>query len=616
MEECGKKGVKGAVIISAGFKETGPEGKKREEELLKIAKKHNIRVIGPNCMGILNADPDIRLDANFALVHPPYGSVALIAQSGALGDMLMEKAYNENLGINKFFSIGNKMDVTSNDLLEAFAEDKDINLVLMYLEDFGDPRKFAEVARKITQKKPVIAMKAARTFAGQKAASSHTGTLIGSDEAVDAIFDQVGIIRANSIGEMFDYAKGFKCGGGYQGNRVAIVTNAGGPAIMATDAFITDGFEMAKFSDKTAKAIRRIIAEEGASGNPVDLIASGSPQQFQKVMELALKDPNVDMAVLLYMSPLYSNVDEIVARLTKLVEYTTKPVLACMLGLWTVPAELYKSKELKYPIFQFPESAVKAISGLRRYHLWKKRQHGKLKRFKVDKNKAKKVLGKVKKQKRTRLTYTECKEVLSAYGFRFPDGALVKNADDALEAGAELEFPVVMKISSLELSHKSDIGGVILDIRDVNELLLAFNKMKKNIKPRVWKRAEGITIEQMIKGGVETILGMKQDPKFGPLVVFGMGGIMVEIMGDFTVRIPPLTDQDAEEMIMAMKGYPLLTGYRGDTPKDIKNLIELVQRFSHLVVDFEGEIESMEINPLIALEKGACCVDAKIVLKE
>ncbi len=615
LEECGKKGVKGAVIISAGFREIGEVGREREKVLMKIARKYKIRLIGPNCMGILNADPDIKLNATFALVHPPFGSVGLIAQSGALGDLLMERAYDENIGINKFFSIGNKMDITSNDLLEAWMDHPDISLIMMYLEDFGNPRKFVEIARKITAKKPIIALKAARTFAGQKAASSHTGAMVSSDEAVEAVFEQVGIIRANSINEMFDFAKGFKCGGEYFGNRVAIITNAGGPAIMATDAFITDGFELSQFSKKTQTAFDKMVPDEGSIANPVDLIAAGTPQGFQDLMEIALDDENVDLAMLIYMSPLYSNVDEVIELMSKVVHNTDKPVLTCMLGLKTVPKELYKSEELAYPIFEFPISAVRAASTFRKYSLWKERQKGRVKNFKVDMKRAKKVIDKVKKKKRIKLTYTECKEVLSAYGFQFPQGNLAKTADDVLELGAKLEFPVVMKISAPELSHKSDIGGVVTDIRDVNELLLTYNKMKKAVGKTVWKKAEGVIVERMVKGGVETIIGMKCDPKFGPLLVFGLGGVMVEIMKDVAVRIPPLTDQDADEMMKAIKGYPLLTGYRGDTPKDVKKVSQLLQRFSKLVLDLE-DIETLEINPLIVMEKGALCVDAKIMLKD
>jgi len=614
LEECGKKGVRSAVIISAGFKEIGPVGLQREHDLLKIAKKYNIRVVGPNCMGVLNSDPDIRLNATFALVHPPYGSVALIAQSGALGDLLMERAYDENLGINKFFSIGNKMDVSSNDLLGSFLDDPDINLILMYLEDFGNPRKFIKIAREMTLKKPIIAVKAARTFAGQKAASSHTGTLVSSDDAVDAIFEQVGIIRANTIDEMFDYAKGFKCAKEYLGNRVAIITNAGGPAIMATDAFTTDGFVLAQFGKKTQEAIRKIVPKEGAVNNPVDMIASGTPEQLQNLMSLALKDPNVDIAVLIYMSPLYTNVDEVISRMSLVVKGTHKPVLTCMLGLKTVPKELYKNVDLQYPIFEFPESAVKAVSTLRKYTTFKQRDKGKLRSFDNDKAAVSRVLDRVKKEGRKRLTYTECKEALTAYGFRFPKGLLVNSIEEALEHGAELEYPVVMKISSSEIAHKTDIGGVRTGIRDVNELLLAYRTMKNDIKSGVWKKAEGVVLERMVKGGVETIIGMRSDPKFGPLIVFGLGGVMVEIMEDVCVKIPPLTDEDADRMIRSLKGFPLLTGYRGDTPKDVAKVKELLQRFAQFIVDFE-EIEGMEMNPLIVLEKDALCVDAKITLK-
>jgi acetyltransferase len=624
IKQCVKKSVKGIIIITAGFKETGKKGAELEQTIVDTIKSHGIRLIGPNCMGVINTSTTTRMDATFAAVMPRRGGISFISQSGALGNIILEYAHELNLGFSKFVSMGNKADVSGNDLLEYFEKDDNTKMILMYLESFGNPRKFTAIARRLTRSKPIIAVKAGRTFAGARAARSHTGALSGLDMGTKALFDQCGVLRATSIEELFDYAMAFENQPLPKGNKVAILTNAGGPAILATDAIVSLGMEMSTFSGKTKKILRRNLPKAASIANPVDILGDSDPEHYQIALDTILNDPNVDGVITMFVPPLITDPLEIAKSITKASRKYTKPVLGCFLGREDVLASVEELEKHNVPAYQFPESAAKALAAMYKFKTNRDRKAGKVKTFKdVKKNQVKKVIEKVKSKGRTLLCDVEVEQVLKAYGFEFPPSKLVKNEDSAVRAANEIGFPIVLKIVSTDIFHKTDIGGVVLDIKSELELRGGYNKIMKELdkgikKGKVKKSGiQGVLVQKMVKGGQETVLGMASDPSFGPLLMFGLGGIYVEILKDVNFKIHPLSDLDAAEMIKSIKSYPLLAGARGEKPVDIEAIEEYLLRLSQLIGDFH-DIEELDINPLRVFEKGKVpmVLDAKIKLAE
>jgi acetyltransferase len=618
VNDCGKKGVRGIVVITAGFKEIGELGVQLENDLVKIVKRYNMRMVGPNCMGIINTDTAIKMHGTFAPAHPLRGHVGFMSQSGALGNIILDYAKELNIGFSKFVSLGNKADISGNDILEDLESDENTNLILMYLESFGNPRKFTKIVRRISKNKPIIAVKAGRTHAGAQAASSHTGALAGMDVAVDALFEQCGVHRATSIEELFDYALAFANQPLPKGNRVAILSNAGGPAIIATDACVSLGLEMAEFEPKTTKFLRKNLPEEASVKNPVDILGDGGPERYRMSLEAIIKDPNVDAVITVFVPPQITNPLEVAKAITEVGNKYTKPVLGCFMGREELLAGIEELEEHNVPAYTFPESAAKALSGMYSYYQWTHKKFGRPKKFKIDNSSAKKVIEKVKKEGRTQLTAFEVEQILTAYGFSFPKCGIANTPAEALKHAKKVGYPVVLKISSSKIMHKSDIGGVMLNIHDEKELKKGYQAMKAALKKHnVDKDIEGIQVQEMIQGGKETILGVTNDPQFGPLIMFGLGGVYVEVLKDVSFRVHPLTDLDAKEMIQSIQGYKLLSGVRGEEPVDIEQIQENLLRLSQLVSDFP-EIEEVDVNPLLAFQKGETCrvVDAKMVLKK
>jgi acetyltransferase len=618
VEECGKKGVRGIVVISAGFKEIGEKGQKLEEQMVKLVKKFGMRMVGPNCMGIINTDPKIKMDATFAPAQPIRGRVGFMSQSGALGNIILDYASELNIGFSKFVSLGNKADISGNDILEDFENDKNTDIILMYLESFGNPRRFTKIVRQLSKHKPVIAVKAGRTLAGARAASSHTGALAGLDVAVDALFEQCGVHRATSIEELFDYALAFANQPLPKGNRVAILSNAGGPAIIATDACVSLGLEMAAFDPKTSKKLRDNLPEEASIKNPVDLLGDGGPDRYRMSLEAILTDPNVDAVITVFVPPLVTNPLDIAKAITDVSSKYDKPVLGCFMGREDILAGVEELEEHNVPAYLFPESAAKALSGMYRYYRWRTKEFGKIKKFKVKPDIVERIIENVRLLNRKQLTGYEVECVLSAYGFPYPKSGLAKSEDEAVKLANKIGYPVVMKIASSKILHKSDVGGVIVDIRNDEELQAGYKNIMAALKNhKKVKDIEGIQVQELVKGGRETILGVTNDPNFGPLIMFGLGGIYVEVLKDVSFRIHPLTNLDAKEMIRAIQGYSLLTGVRGEEGVDTDLIEEYLLRLSQLITDFP-EIEQLDINPLLVFEKGKMCmvVDAKVILKK
>jgi acetyl coenzyme A synthetase (ADP forming)-like protein len=617
LEQCGEKGVKGVVVITAGFKETGKEGAKKELELLHIVRKFGMRMIGPNCFGVLNTDPEHSMNATFSKTPPLSGKVGFMSQSGALGEVILGYANELNLGFSMFASVGNKADVSGNDLLQYWQDDPRTEILLLYLENFGNPREFTRIARKITRKKPIVAVKAGRTDAGARAVSSHTGVLAGLDVGTDAFFDQCGVLRVTSVDEMFDIAMALSNQPIPRGDRVAIITNAGGPGILATDAVVSLGIKMAKFEPKTLKYLRANLPEVAAINNPVDVIASGGPDAYRVAMDAVLSDKNVDAVIVIFVPPVVVDHRAVINAIIEMIgkHKNSKTVLGCFMA---VPSGVAGSEEMvkhKIPIYTFPESAAKALSLMIRYRKWIDRPMGRRTKFEVDRDRVAAVIETAAAAGLTTIIGEQALEIVDAYGIPTAKSIRAKSQQDIKKIVSQVGFPVVMKIDDPRITHKTDVGGVVTDLRNPAEVLKAFRVMKKKFAPSKGEFA-GVIIQEMVQGGIETIIGMSHDPSFGPLMMFGLGGIYVEVMKDVAFKIQRMRDVDAREMIRSIKGFPLLTGFRGSAAVDLKCLEEAILRLSQLVSDFP-QFESFDVNPLIATadRKKSKAVDARFVLK-
>jgi len=617
LEQCGEKGVKGVVVITSGFKETGEEGAAREMELSEIARKFGIRMVGPNCFGVLNTDPEYSMNATFSKTAPLRGNVGFMSQSGALGEAILDYANKLNLGFSMFASVGNKADVSGNDLLTYWYDDPYTELILLYLENFGNPRQFTKIARGITREKPIIAVKAGRTAAGAKAISSHTGVLAGLDVGADALFDQCGVQRVTSVDELFDVAIAFTHQPLPKGDGIAVITNAGGPGILATDAIESLGLTMAKFEEKTLEYLRKNLPPIASITNPIDVVAAGGPESYAVAMDAVLSDSNVDGVIVIFVPPIVVDHRAVISAIVEMIEKhkNNKTVLGCFMGAPDGIAGTEQMIKHKIPIYTFPESAAKAMWTMTKYKKWLDRPQGKSVEFKINKEMVRKIVDSTVSSGHDLIIGGHAMDVLRAYGIGVAEAMKAGSLAELKQAASRLGYPLAIKIDDPTISHKSDFGGVVIDIRDQDDLENAFKDMKKNFSNGK-KKFSGVIVQEMVKGGVETIMGMHHDPIFGPLMMFGLGGIYVEIMKDVAFKISPLTDYDAEEMIKSIKGYPLLTGFRGSEPVDLKTLEEALLRLSQLSADFPI-IDSFDVNPFIATSKAgkSKAVDARFILK-
>ncbi|UCE20097.1 MAG: acetate--CoA ligase family protein [Gemmatimonadota bacterium] len=618
IDDCGKKGVKGIVMITAGFREVGPKGIEAEEKLIKKIRKYGMRMVGPNCFGVINTDPDVRLNATFATALPLPGKIGFLSQSGALGEAILDHASQLNLGLSMFVSVGNKADVAGNDLLEYWKDDPQTELILLYLESFGDPRRFTMLARSIVQQKPIIVVKAGRTEAGARAASSHTGALAGLDVAAEALLDQCGVLRVRSMEELFDVSEAFANQPIPKGQRVAIVTNAGGPGILAADACVSLGLDLPPFNPKTITTLRKFSNPEASYSNPMDMVSGAGSEQYRKTLKAVLQDNNVDAVIVIFVPPITIDPVGVAQAIIAASQNSfNKPILCCFMSAADERSGIKDLKRNRLPVYLFPESAALALSAMVKYGKFRERKTGKIGEFKVKKKKAETIFTRALRERREYLTEKEVVDVLEAYGIPFPKAEIANTYDEALERAEKLEFPVALKIVSPEVIHKSDIGGVVLDIRNEAELIRGIKQIVDATKPIKKKLGEfQIMIQEMITGGKETILGMIQDPKFGPLIMFGMGGIYVETFKDVNFRIHPITDIEALEMVKTLKSFPLLKGVRGEKPVAFDVIAEMLQRVSQLVSDFNA-IQEMDVNPFIAFPEREKCtaVDGRIRIR-
>ncbi len=614
VEECGKKGVKGLVVITAGFREIGGVGVDRERELVGLVQKYGMTMIGPNCMGIINSHPDVQLDATFAPTPPLRGHVSLITQSGALGVAILEHAKSLGLGFAKFCSLGNKAQVSLNDLLAAWKDDDETKIITAYIENFGNPMNFVRIAREVTKTKPVIAVKAGRSEAGGRATASHTGSLGGSDLAAEAVFHQTGVLRANSIEELFDFTMAFSLQPLPQGNRVAVISDAGGPAIMAVDELSAQGLKLAEFTEATRESMTAWAPPDASLSNPIDLTPEGSLDDYRKALEAVLADPNVDAAIAVYVPPVRTDEVEWAKVVWTSAAKFRKPVLCNFLGRTSDSPGFMELVNHSLPSYLYPENAARALAAMYRYAQYLKRDEGKVRTFDVSRARAGTILDNAIGEGRTRLTEIEAVEFLEAYGLTTARARLCKDVDDAAREARALGYPVVLKAVGKQLLHKTELRAVVLDIRDERALRLEGLRLLHRLETQ-GIQPEGILVQEYISRGKEVILGMTRDKVYGPFLVFGLGGIYVEYMKDVSFGLPPLTDQDAYRMIRAIRTYPLLAGVRGETPRDIDALAEAILRFSQLVLDFD-QIQEVDLNPMESLErgKGYRAVDARVIL--
>jgi 4-hydroxybutyryl-CoA synthetase (ADP-forming) len=620
MEEVGKKGIKGAIIVSAGFKEVDEAGAKLEREVGEIAKKYGIRIIGPNCLGIMSFSKDNIMNSTFLKVTPKYGNIALVSQSGAICAATVEDAEAQDIGFSKVISMGNKVDMDESDVLELLAEDEDTRVIVMYLEDIRNGRRFMEIAKEITteKKKPIIVLKAGRTAEGAKAAASHTGALGGSDANYEAAFAQCGVIRVDTMGELFDLATAFSKQPLPDGD-VVIVSNAGGPAIISTDACSRYGLKMADISS-IKDEIAKVIPPYGSPRNPVDIVGDADYLRFEKVLLLVLAHPNVGSVVTMCTPSATLNYDDLARVLVKMSQqFSNKTILASLMGL----AEGIENRKIMseggIPYYLYAEPAIKTLKAMYDFKKWVDIASTKAStlQFTKDTDKVKSIFENVRKHGRANLLEEEGYEVLQAYGFPTPQSILCTTEQEGIDAARKIGYPLVMKIVSPDIIHKSDAGGVKVGVKTNDELKSAFRTITENaLKYKSDAKIKGVLVQEMVKSAKETILGASQDSTFGPVIMFGLGGIYVEVLKDVVFRVAPIHEQEAINMVESIKTIKLLKGVRGEKPSDLKAIADSLQRLSQLVVDFQ-EIKEFDINPLLVLEegKGARVVDARIILR-
>jgi acetyl coenzyme A synthetase (ADP forming)-like protein len=615
--ECGEKGVKGVVVISAGFKEVGGEGVRREEDLLAVVKHHGMRLVGPNCMGLMNTSPDVSMNATFAPSMPPRGATSFLSQSGAMGVTILDYAAEYGVGINQFVSVGNKPDVSGNDLIEYWEDDEETRVILMYLESFGNPRRFPAIARRVSRKKPIAVVKSGRTKAGALAASSHTGALAGADLAIDALLAQCGVLRADSVEELFDMAMAFEHLPLPAGNRVAIVTNAGGPGIIIADACESLGLDVAELAPETQARLREVFPAEASVRNPVDMIASATGESYEIALRIVLEDPGVDAAIAAFVPPLGIKQTDIarsiVAAAGKLEE---KPILAVLMGREGLPQGRAELGDAGIPAYIFPESAARALAAMYRYRRWTERPLEEAERFAVDRRMVEGILDRVQSSGRTHLTEVEALKVFGAYGIPTIPHRVAHSEEAALEAAEELGYPVVLKILSPDVIHKTESGGVRVNLASKEEVEAAYHSILQSVREaQPDARMEGVLVESFLQGGREVIVGMSSDARFGPVLMFGLGGVYVEALNDVTFRVQPVTRIDAEEMIRSLRSFPLLEGVRGEEGSDLSILAEVIQRVSQLVGDHDRILE-LDLNPFLSFPDGGKAVDARVRINE
>lgn len=607
LEECGKKGVKGTIVITAGFKEVDEEGARLETQLREISAKYGMELVGPNCLGVMNLDPDTMMNSTFLKITPKTGTIALVSQSGAICAALCEDASAQGIGFSAVVSLGNKAATTEIEVLRTLAAHKQTRVIVMYLEDVGDGKEFLETCRSVTRdhKKPVLVLKSGRSPEGAKAAMSHTGALMGSDELYDALLKQAGVIRVDTMDELFDYATAFSKQP-LPKEGLAIVSNAGGPAIISTDACSKMGIKMADITSIRPQ-IDEVIPPWGSSRNPVDIVGDADYNRFRNVLERVLGHENVGSVIVMCTPSGTLDYDGLAGVIVEMSKKYNKTILASLMGLDEGITNRQILADGGVPYYTYAEGAVRALKAMLRFSEWASKDPGEVAKFEASGEKASEILDRAVREERSSLLEEEGQQILQAYGLPLPKSELARNAAEAVEAAKSIGFPVVMKIVSPQITHKSDAGGVRINLAGEAEVEAAFAEITANARKYDAKAdINGCLVVEMVRGGKEIIIGCKQEPGMGPMLMLGMGGIYVEILKDVTFRLAPVTVQEARGMIDSIKTRKLLEGVRGEKPSDLDGLAECIQRVSQMVTE-NDRIRELDMNPVLVMEEGRGC---------
>jgi acyl-CoA synthetase (NDP forming) len=608
LEDCGKKGVKFAIVHTAGFKEVGEEGLQLERQIVEIAHKYGMRIYGPNSQGIQNSDPAVSVYANFTFVPMSPGNISIVAQSGGVGETLKLHLYRIGKGIRMYASFGNEADVSMNEIIDYYGQDEETKVIMAHIETMKDPAGFLDVASRATKKKPILALKTGKTSEGTKAVASHTGSLIEQETIADVIFKKSGVLRFHSQEDMIDAAIGFSNQPVPKGDRVVIVTNTGGPAIIAVDECINAGLKLAKLSPKTVTTLKELVFKEAIVSNPVDVVATAGPEQYGGTVEALLTDPNIDSLLLVFVTAPFVDCAGIARKLGELGRTSQKPIVCQVITIEKWAEVIRLIREGNIPVYDFAETAARALSAMTKYGKFIQRKEPVFRKYTVEKKKAAEILG-TQKVKDKFLPQDVVFELLRVYGI--PTVPTVKvNKEEQLEKAAEnIGYPLVLKVDSEKIVHKTEAGGVALGLNDKNELLVAFKKMSHKFA----ESKPAYILQKHQAEGKEVIMGAKANPGLLPTIMFGLGGVFVEVLKDVQFSLAPLSQEDALEMVQSIKGYPMLEGARGEKAVDIDKLVEILMRLSQLASDFP-EISEMDLNPVFALEegKGAVVVDARL----
>jgi acetyl coenzyme A synthetase (ADP forming)-like protein len=611
--ECAEKGVRALVVISAGFAETGEDGASRQRALLEVCRESGMRLIGPNCMGIINTAPDVLLNATFAPSAPPHGRVGFLSQSGALGLAVIDYAETLGLGLSSFVSVGNKADVSGNDLIQYWESDDDTDLILLYLESFGNPRKFARIARRVGTTKPIVAVKSGRSVAGARATSSHTGAMLAaSDVTVEALFRQAGVIRTDTLADMFDVAALLANQPAPRGNRVAIVTNAGGPGILCADACEAEGLTVPPLPEEVRRRLAEFLPSEASLTNPVDMIASASAEDYRRAIEIVAGCEDVDAVVVIFIPPLVTRSEDVARAIRTAAGERAReiPILSVFMSARGVPQEL-RGESGAIPSYAFPENAARALARAARYGAWREEPGGTVPRFSdVRQEEAAALIAAALSEGPRWLAPDEVAQLFACYGIPMAEWRLAVSPEDAGRAAGSLDGDVALKAVAPTLIHKTEAGAVRLGLRGPEQVAEAAEEMVEAVE-RAGHRVERFLVQRMVPPGVEMLVGVVHDPIFGPVVACGAGGTAVEIMNDVQVRIAPLTDRDASGMIRSLASFPLLDGFRGAPKADVDALEDVLLRVSTLV-EAHPEVAEMDGNPVIVSPRGAVVVDARV----
>lgn len=617
-EDCGQKNVDNLITITSGFKETGLEGAKLEEELVSICKKYRMGLLGPNCVGLIDTYSPI--NASFAPCMPLKGNISFISQSGALGTAILEWSVREGIGFNKFVSLGNKADLDETDFIDALSRDPNTSVILVYVENIERGREFLKVAHKTTLKKPIILLKSGVSASGARAASSHTGSIAGRDVSYNSAFIQTGVLRAHSIEELFDYALAFSTQPVPKQDGVAIVTNAGGPGIIATDACDANGLKLASFSKETIEGLRSKLPSNASIYNPVDVLGDAKADRFEVALDTVMQDKNVGIVLLIITPQIITEPKKTSRMLFELRQnFSDKAIVVSLMGGDSFYESIKILQSHGIPCYPFADRAVLSISALVKYaKILKKPSKLNFPNFDVEKHLVRKITKKVLDEGRTVLLGNESAAIANAYGIKTPPIELATNQDEAIEIAEKIGYPVALKISSPQIIHKTDIGGVKVGLNSPDEVKTARLEVLSNARRLVPSASiYGVEIQKIIPKGMELILGMNRDPQFGPLIMFGLGGIYVNFLKDVSFRLAPMTEISAFSMVQETKAYRLLKGVRGEGEYDIDAVVDSILKIAQLSLEFKGLLE-LDINPIVTYPrgKGICALDVKMTINK